>query len=225
VNRRAVLVTGLAIAASCARTRPSPVEQPRQQAAAPATAVGSDVILALDMSKSMMETDVPPNRLEAAKLALRSFVAGDKLDRIGVVVFSRTTQRLAGLDTSSEELAQTIARLQLGDLAESGTGLGDGLAAALDELGASDRKRRIVILISDGDYNWMTRATPDQAADAAKAAGVVVHTVLLGREGTSTTNASLMERIAVTTNGTLYRARDEVALERALDDIKTKLSQ
>jgi hypothetical protein len=58
----------------------------------------------------------------------------------------------------------------------------------------------------------------------ARAAGVVVHTVLLGREGTSTTNASLMERIAVTTSGTLYRAADAVALERALDDIKAKLS-
>lgn len=172
----------------------------------------------------MLATDLSPNRLEATKLAVRSFVGGDKLDRIGLLIFSTTTKRLAALDVRADVLEQTVTGLHIGDVHESGTGLGDGLAAALDELGASGTKRRVVIVLSDGDYNWMTRSTPAQAADAAKAAGVVVHTVLLGSDATST-NASLMERIAVTTNGTFYRAPDAAALERALDDIETKLSR
>ena len=160
--------------ASCARTQATPTPRLQVRAAAPAADVASDVILAVDMSKSMMETDVAPNRLEAAKLALRRFSAGDKLDRIGLISFSTTTQRLADLGAQRGELEQAIAGLHIGDVHESGSGLGDGVGAALDELRSSRRERRVVILISDGDYNWMTRATPEQAADEAKAAGVVV---------------------------------------------------
>jgi Ca-activated chloride channel family protein len=225
VNRLAVLVASYAIAASCVRAPVMPV-QPAPHVAAPPTAVPNDVIFAIDMSKSMMETDVPPNRLEATKLALQRFVANDKVDRIGVVVFSQQGKRLAALSTRADQLERAIARLRIGDIPELGTGIGDGLAAALSELRSGNAKRQTVILISDGDYNWVTRFDPDQATAAAKAARVVVHTVLLGRDGpggTPTTNPSLMRRIAVATDGTFYQAPDAAAVDRALDDIQTKL--
>lgn len=178
------------------------------------------------MSKSMIETDVPPSRLEATKAGLRRFVANDRVDRVGVVIFSQQGKRLAALGTVPARLDQAIASLRVGDVPELGTGIGDGLAFAVDEVRAGAAKRQAVILISDGDYNWATHFDPEEAIAAAKGVGVVVHTVLIGNDpasGTPTTNPALMEHIAAATGGAFYRAPDAATLDRALDAIQASL--
>jgi Ca-activated chloride channel family protein len=151
VNTIATVVAACALAASCARppvARPTP--QPLPASVEPAT----DVVFAIDMSKSMMETDVPPSRLEATKLAVSRFVAKDNVDRIGIVVFSQEGKQLAPLGSRAFQLQETIASLRIGDILDLGTGIGDGLAVAVDEVRAGGAKRQAVILISDGDNNW-----------------------------------------------------------------------
>ena len=225
MNRFAVVVA-CAVVVSCAGTPGTPVHRPAPRAPAPPMAVASDVVFAIDMSKSMIETDVSPSRLEATKLALRRFVANDTVDRIGVVIFSQQGKRLSALDAARTQLDQAIASLRLGDVPELGTGIGDGLAVAVDEVRSGGARRQAVVLISDGDYNWATHFDPDQATAAAKGVGVVVHTVLIANDrpdGTPTTNPALMEHIAITTGGSFYRATDATTLDRALDDIQAKL--
>lgn len=226
MNRVLVALAACAMVASCARKSVTPVSRSAPRVPASPRAEASDVMFAIDMSKSMMETDVPPSRLEATKLALRRFVANDRIDHIGIVIFSQQSKRVASLDASADELEQAIASLRIGDVPELGTGIGDGLAGAVDEVRAGSAKRQTVILISDGDYNWATHFDPDQAISAAKAVGVAVHAVLIGHDpagGVPTTNPSLMEHIAVATGGTFYRAPDGAALDRALVDIQSRL--
>ena len=173
-----------------------------------------------------METDVSPSRLEATKLALRHFVAEDRVGRIGIVIFAQQGKQVARLDSRSDQVQQAIASLRIGDIADLGTGLGDGLAVAVDAVRTGDSKQQAVILISDGDNNWALHFDPEQAIAAAKAVGVVVHTVVIGAEPagvTATVNPTLMEHIASATGGTFHRAPDASALANALDDIQTKL--
>lgn len=201
------------------------MKQPAPAVAAP-IAIVDDVVFAIDMSKSMSETDVSPSRLDAVKLALRHFVATDDVDKIGIVVFSQQGKRLAGLDANHSQLDQVISSLRIGDIPELGTGIGDGLALAVDVARTGTEKQQAVILISDGDYNWVTHFDPDQATAAAKGVNVVVCSVLIGTDRAGdvpTTNPKLMEHIAVATGGTFYQAPDAAALGRSLDDILTKL--
>ena len=173
-----------------------------------------------------METDVRPSRLEATKLALHHFVAEERIDRIGIVIFAQQGKQVAPLDSRSDRVQQAITSLRIGDIADLGTGLGDGLAVAVDAVRTGGSKQQAVILISDGDSNWVMHFDPEQAIAAAKAVGVVVHTVVIGAEpagGTATTNPNLMEHIAAATGGTFHRAPDASALAGALDDIQTKL--
>lgn len=195
-------------------------------AAAPPIPIGADVVFAIDMSKSMSDTDVSPSRLEAVKVALHRFVATDDVDKIGIVVFSQQGKRLAGIDAHHPELEQVISSLRIGDIPELGTGIGDGLALAVDVTRAGTEKQQAVILISDGDYNWVTHFDPNQATAAAKGVKVVVYSVLIGTDRAGdvpTTNPNVMEHIAVATGGTFYKAADAAALGKALDDIQTKL--
>jgi Mg-chelatase subunit ChlD len=189
-------------------------------------ATANDVVFAVDMSKSMSETDVSPSRLDAVKHALAGFVERDRIDRIGIVIFSREGKQLASLDASLHQLEQAIANLRMGEIPELGTAIGDGLATAVDEVRTGRTARQVVILISDGDSNYVTRFDPDQAIVTAKAVGVVVHTVLIGNDSpddTPSTNPSLMERIAAATGGAFYRAPVAPALDRALDQIQASL--
>src|SRR5213078_1817382 len=150
-----------------------------------------DIMIVVDMSKSMEETDLPRDRLDAAQRVIRRFLRRSSHDRIGLVVFGQQAMLQCPLTLDTKVLEQVVADLTIGDVPELGTAIGDGLGLALSQLRDDRReigpdnapsKSKVVILLSDGDSNWVTRFEPDEAARVARDMGVKVYTVLVGRE-------------------------------------------
>ncbi len=172
-----------------------------------------DIMIVFDMSKSMEETDMPRDRMDAAQRVVRRFLRRTKSDRVGLVVFGQQAMLQCPL-TQDEKLVEGIVRdLVIGDVPALGTAIGDGLALALAQLRRSDgtcdsspgalptcpkettcskegyctrpknKQNKVVILLSDGDSNWTTRFDPEEAARTAAEMGVKVYTVLVGHEG------------------------------------------
>lgn len=172
-----------------------------------------DIMIVFDMSKSMEETDMPRDRMDAAQRVVRRFLRRTKSDRVGLVIFGQQAMLQCPL-TQDAKLVEGIVRdLVIGDVPALGTAIGDGLALALAQLRRSDgtcdaspgalptcpkettcskegyctrpkeKQNKVVILLSDGDSNWTTRFEPEEAARTAAEMGVKVYTVLVGHEG------------------------------------------
>jgi Ca-activated chloride channel family protein len=208
----------LAILGGCASRAAAPPTPPRNADAERPPAAPADVVLLVDLSKSMMTTDLAPDRLEATKLALRRFVADDARDRIRLIVFA-----IEAREVTAAPLDAAIAHLQIGDVPELGTAIGDGLGLAVDAL-SSSAACKVVVLVADGDNNYVVRETPEQATARAKAAGVVVHTVLVGSDP-STSNPAALEDTAAITGGTFHRAIDADSYQRAMRDVADAISR
>lgn len=172
-----------------------------------------DIMLVFDMSKSMEETDMPRDRMDAAQRVVRRFLRRTKSDRVGLVVFGQKAMLQCPLTQDAKLVEQIVRDLQIGDVPALGTAIGDGLALALAQLRRSDgtcdatpgalatcpkdttcskegyctrpkgKQNKVVILLSDGDSNWTTRFEPNEAARTAAEMGVKVYTVLVGHEG------------------------------------------
>jgi len=169
-----------------------------------------DIMIVFDMSKSMEETDMPRDRMDAAQRVVRRFLRRTTHDRVGLVIFGQQAMLQCPL-TQDAKLVEGIVRdLTIGDVPALGTAIGDGLALALAQLRRSDgvcdpapgaattcpadfvctregyckgpKQNKVVILLSDGDSNWTTRFDPEDAARTARDLGVKVYTVLVGRE-------------------------------------------
>jgi Ca-activated chloride channel family protein len=219
------LVTLLCVA-SCERSqsddnpKPPPPPEPRPKP--------TDIVVALDLSKSMEETDIPPDRVGAAKLALQHFVASSPLDRIGVVIFGQKPKLLSALTTDRTALDKLVAGIRIGDVPELGTAAGDALALAVEQLRAGSGQHRVVVFISDGDWNWVIRYDPPHAEALAKDAGVEVDTILVGKEesdvfGAMSVNPKELQDMAAATGGTFYRADSPATFERSLKAVRDKI--
>jgi Ca-activated chloride channel family protein len=189
-----------------------------------------DIMLVFDMSKSMEETDMRRDRLDAAQRVVRRFLRQTTTDRIGLVVFAQGAMLQCPLTQDAKLLEGIVADLQIGDVHEFGTAIGDGLALALAQLRRSDAKSKVVILLSDGDSNWVTRFEPDEAARAARAAGVKVYTVLVGAEstdlfGADSVNPATLRSIAQLTGGEFYRADNYDAFDRGFQRVRSVLDK
>jgi Ca-activated chloride channel homolog len=206
-----------------------------------------DIMLVVDMSKSMEESDLPRDRLDAAQRVIRRFLRRTTHDRIGLVVFGQQAMLQCPLTLDSKVLEQIVADLAIGDVPELGTAIGDGLALALSQLrddrrtqvegGGETRdadtapaKSKVVILLSDGDSNWVTRFEPDEAARVAKDMGVKVYTVLVGREesdlfGGMSVNPATLRSIASLTGGEFFRATDYESFDRGFQTVRSKLDK
>ncbi len=187
-----------------------------------------DIMIVVDMSKSMEETDMPRDRIDAAQRVIRKFLRRSKNDRIGLVIFGQQAMLQCPLTQDTKVLEQIVADLQIGDVPELGTAIGDGLALALAQLRRSDAKSKVVILLSDGDSNWVTRFSPDEAARAAKELGVKVYTLLVGREesdlfGGMSVNPATLRNIAQITGGEFFRAEDYDSFEHGFMTVRNKL--
>jgi Ca-activated chloride channel family protein len=188
-----------------------------------------DIILVVDMSKSMEETDMPRDRMDAAQRVIRRFLRRNKNDRIGLVIFGQQAMLQCPLTHDSKMLERIVADLSIGDVPELGTAIGDGLALGVAQLRRSDAKSKVVILLSDGDSNWVTRFDPDEAARAAQKLGIKVYTLLVGREesdlfgGTMSVNPATLRNIASVTGGDFFRASDYAAFDRGFQTVRTKL--
>ena len=187
-----------------------------------------DIMLVVDMSKSMEETDLPRDRLDAAQRVIRRFLRRTSNDRVGLVIFGQQAMLQCPLTSDTKVVEQIVADLAIGDVPELGTAIGDGLGLALAQLRRSDAKSKVVILLSDGDSNWVTRFEPDEAAQAARAMGVKVYTLLVGREDGGSfdampVNPATLHSIATITGGDFYRASDYESFDRGFQSVRTKL--
>jgi Ca-activated chloride channel family protein len=207
---------------------------------------GYDLILAVDLSSSMLAEDYEKNgeainRLQAIKPVIQAFINDRVNDRIGMVVFSGRAYTLAPLTFDHDWLARQTERLATG-LIEDGTAIGDGLGVALTRLEQAaheennQRKGAFVILLTDGANNRGT-ITPAQATDIAKARGIPVYTIGAGKDGWvrmpvfengrkvgyqrmfSDLDEGLLHNIADATGGRFFRADDVRTIESAFKAI------
>ena len=204
---------------------------------------GVDIMLAVDVSLSMLARDVQPNRIEAAKVAVRQFLRRSQTDRVGLVVFSGRAFTLCPLTSDHAVVSDLVERCRINMIDSQGTAVGDAVGVCLNRLAAPEapdetkQRSRVVVLLTDGESNAGLLA-PHEAAEAAKRAGVRVHCVGVGslagapvpvimndgREGFMTNQdqslyVTRMEEgelrdVAQTTGGEYYRATDAEALDR-----------
>jgi len=201
---------------------------------------GIDIVLALDVSSSMLAEDLAPNRLEAAKAVAADFVEGRGNDRIGLVIFAGKAFTQAPLTLDHSVVASLMAELEVG-IIEDGTAVGMGLATAVKRLQASEAASKVVILLTDGRNN-RGEIDPITAAQAAQALGIRVYTIGAGARGMArvpvtdrfggrryvTTRVDVDEPVlretAETTGGRYYRATDRESLEAIwaeIDELET----
>ena len=201
---------------------------------------GIDIVLALDISSSMLAEDLTPNRIEAAKAVAADFAGGRGNDRIGLVIFAGKAFTQAPLTLDHSVVVSLIGELEVG-MIEDGTAVGMGLATAVKRLQASEAASKVVVLLTDGRNN-RGEIDPVTAAQAAQALGVRVYTIGAGSRGTArvpitdrfgnrryvTTRVDVDEptlrTTAETTGGRYYRATDRESLEaiyREIDELET----
>jgi len=233
-------ITGLVLLI-VALARPQEVQDKRE-----VRSQGYDLILAVDLSGSMLAEDYERNgsrinRLQAIKPVIQSFIDERTNDRIGMVVFSGRAYTLAPLTFDHAWLSAQTERLATG-IIEDGTAIGDGLGVALTRLEQAAheennrRKGAFVILLTDGANNRGT-LTPAQATDIAKARGIPVYTIGAGKDGAvpmpvmengrkvgyrlvqSDLDETLLRTMAESTGGHFYRADDVRTIESAFKAI------
>jgi len=144
-------------------------------------AEGIDIVLAMDISSSMLSQDFSPDRLEVSKQVARSFVSKRQHDRIGLVVFSGEAFTLCPLTMDKAILDDFLSNVEVGVL-EDGTAIGMGLAAAVNRMKTSVAASRVVILLTDG-VNNTGYIDPNTATQMAVQMGIRVYTIAVGRSG------------------------------------------
>ena len=142
---------------------------------------GIDIMLAIDISGSMLAEDLKPNRLEAAKNVAASFINGRPNDNIGLVVFAGESFTQCPLTTDHAILLNLFKDIQMG-MIEDGTAIGLGLANAVSRIKDSQAKSRVIILLTDGSNN-RGEIAPVTAAEIAHTFGVRVYTIGVGTRG------------------------------------------
>lgn len=212
--------------------------QPRvPQKFSPSNIEVNDIVLCIDVSRSMLAEDIKPNRLEVAKQRIREFVRMRPTDRISVVIFSEKVFTLLPLTTDPALVDQVLSEISIGYLG-SGTNIGDGLGLSVARAVNSETKNKVVILLTDGVANVGTM-TPLQAAEEAKKYGIKVYTIGLGTDedakipvgsgvfGTQyqlipggSIDYKVLKEISDMTGGKFYPAKSEKALKEIMDDIQ-----
>lgn len=201
-------------------------------------AEGIDIILAMDLSSSMLAQDFQPDRLEVSKKVAIEFVSKRTYDRIGLVVFAGESYTQVPLTTDHTIVKSFLSELEVGRL-KDGTAIGMGLASAVNRLKDSESKSKIVILLTDG-VNNAGYVKPLTAAEIAKEFEVKVYTIGVGSEGSARSpvnkrsdgryvfgmarveiDEALLREISTMTGGRYYRALDSESLQRIYQEIDT----
>jgi len=202
---------------------------------------GIDIILALDLSSSMLAEDLMPTRVEAVKQVAASFIEGRRNDCIGLVVFAGQAFTQAPLTLDYNVLMSLLSELEVGMIAEDGTAIGMGLATAVKRLQESDAESRVVILLTDGRNN-RGEIDPVTAAQMAEALDIKVYAIGAGTHGEAPitiddptfgrrrmrmrvdVDEPTLRAVAEQTNGRFFRATDRQSLEeiyREIDELET----
>ncbi len=220
------------IALIIAMARPRNVEVSKKTK----TTRGIDIVMAIDVSASMLAKDLKPNRLEALKNVATKFVNKRPNDRIGIVVYAGESFTQTPITSDKRIVINTIRKLRWGDL-EGGTAIGMGLGSAVNRLKDSKAKSKVIILLTDG-VNNSGFVDPKTASELAKELKIKVYTIGLGTNGTALfpyakdTSGKLMFRnapveidetllkfIAKQTDGKYFRATDNKKLASIYDEI------
>ena len=145
------------------------------------TSEGIDIVLAMDISSSMLAEDLKPNRLEAAKDVAASFINGRPNDNVGLVLFAAESFTQCPLTTDHTVLLNLFKDIQCG-MIQDGTAIGLGLANSVSRIKDSQAKSKVIILLTDG-VNNAGEIAPVTAAEIAKTFGIRVYTIGVGTKG------------------------------------------
>lgn len=195
---------------------------------------GIDIMLALDVSTSMLARDFTPDRINAAKEIAIKFISERPSDRIGIAVFAGESYTQSPLTTDRATLINLMKEVDCG-IIEDGTAIGNGLATAVARLKDSDAKSKVVILLTDG-VNNTGEISPQMAAEIAKTYGIRVYTIGVGAMGTAPypvqtpfgielqqveveIDEPLLQDIAAQTDGKYFRATDNTKLLEIYSEI------
>ena len=195
---------------------------------------GIDIVMAMDVSGSMLARDLKPDRLTAAKNVASDFVKGRPGDRMGLVIFSGETFTQVPLTTDHGVMLNMLAEMKNG-LIDDGTAIGDGLATAISRLKDSEAISKVIILLTDG-MNNAGSVDPYTAAEIAKLYGIRVYTIGVGTYGTAPypvqtmfgtqmqqikveIDEKLLATIANSTGGKYFRANNNKKLDEIYQEI------
>jgi len=208
---------------------------------------GIDIVMAVDVSGSMLSKDLKPNRLEALKNVATDFVDRRPNDRIGVVVYAGESFTQTPITSDKSIVKNTISKIKWGQI-EDGTAIGMGLGSAVNRLKESKAKSKVIILLTDG-VNNSGFVDPKTATDLAKGLGIKVYTIGIGTNGMALTpwtrdprtgklsyknqqveiDEALLKHIATETEGKYFRATNNTKLKAIYDEIdkleKTKIEE
>ncbi|WP_419212998.1 vWA domain-containing protein [Maribacter sp. X9] len=200
------------------------------------TTKGIDIVMAIDVSSSMLAKDLKPNRLSALKEVAADFIKKRPNDRIGLVVYAGEAYTKTPITTDKSIVLNALSQITYGQL-EDGTAIGMGLATSVNRLKESTAKSKIIILLTDG-VNNSGFIEPQTAADLAIEYGIKTYTIGLGTNGNALTpiaynadgsfrygmrqveiDENLLKDIAKVTGGRYFRATDNESLEEIYDEI------
>jgi len=197
---------------------------------------GIDIVLAIDLSTSMLAEDLVPTRVEAVKQVASSFVSGRRNDRIGLVVFAGQAFTQAPLTLDYNVLQNLLGELDVSMISVDGTAVGMGLATAVKRLQESDAESKVIILLTDGRNN-RGEIDPVTAAQMAQALGIKVYAIGAGTRGEAPITVDdptfgrrrmrmrvdvdepTLRAVAEQTGGTYFRATDRQSLEAIYSEI------
>jgi Ca-activated chloride channel family protein len=201
------------------------------------TTKGIDIVVAVDVSGSMLARDLKPNRMEALKRVAAKFVDERPNDRIGLVVYASEAYTKSPVTSDKAIIQEAITSIKYDNVLQDGTGIGMGLATAVNRLKDSKAKSKVVILLTDG-VNNAGFIEPETASDIAQQYGVKVYTIGIGSNGMAESpyaigpngqllfqmmkveiDEQLMKNIAMKTGGKYFRATSNDRLEQIYNEI------
>jgi Ca-activated chloride channel family protein len=201
------------------------------------TTKGIDIVVAIDVSGSMLAKDFKPNRMEALKRVAADFVKERPNDRIGLVVYASEAYTKSPVTSDKAVILDAVNSIKYDNVLQDGTGIGMGLATAVNRLKDSKAKSRVVILLTDG-VNNSGFIEPETASDIARQYGIKVYTIGIGTNGMAESpyavgpngqllfqmmkveiDEKLMQSIAKNTGGKYFRATSNDKLAEIYQEI------
>jgi Ca-activated chloride channel family protein len=198
---------------------------------------GVDIVMAIDVSGSMLAKDLKPNRMEALKKVASSFVEGRPNDRIGIVVYAAEAYTKTPVTSDKGIVQDAIRSIKYDNVLQDGTGIGMGLTTAVNRLKDSKAKSKVIILLTDG-VNNAGFIEPETASQIAKEYGIKVYTIGIGTNGDAMfpyayapgggflfrmmpveIDVNLLQTIAKNTGGKYFRANNNSKLEAIYAEI------
>jgi len=173
------------------------------------TSKGIDIVIAVDVSSSMLAQDLKPNRLDALKSVAKEFINDRVSDRIGIVVYAGESYTKTPVTSDKAIIIKSLDEINFDGIIEDGTAIGMGLATAVNRLKDSKAKSKVIILLTDG-VNNAGFIDPNTAADLALSFGIKTYTIGLG------SNGNALAPIAINPNGTFRFGLTKVEIDEKL---------